>query len=190
MQKYNSMKKIKIKQRIENARNAFFDDAYDTSDFPGFRNEAALLRNEKSENFTRKSSALETILKQVFLFFPGTVGLFFLSMGFTVLSISMFVNPLGLIPRYRLVSLMAVFLAATLMTWLGLGDVRKPKHFVIPASIITVGVIYGTVAGALMGISPQLGRIIFYNFHPLNLLPLALVVPFLAKGWVDRNDEN
>ena len=73
------MKKIKIKQRIENARNAFFDDAYDTNDFPSFRNEAALLLNEKSENFTRKTSALETILKQVFLFFPGTLVLFSLS---------------------------------------------------------------------------------------------------------------
>jgi hypothetical protein len=181
------MKKIKIKQRIENARNAFFaDETFDTNDFPVFRNEAALLQDEKSENFTRKTSALETILKQVLLFFPGTLVLFFLSIVSTVSSISMFVNPSGLIPRYRLVSYMAVFLAATLMTWLGLGDVRKPKHLVIPASIITVGVIYGAVAGALMAISPQFGRTIFYNFHPLNLLPLALIVPFLAKGWVDR----
>jgi hypothetical protein len=180
------MKKIKIKQRIENARNAFFDDAYGTSDFPSFRNETAFLRNEKSEDFTRKCSSVETILKQVFLFFPGTLVLFFLSMLFTVSSISVFANTLELIPRQRLVSYMAVFLAATLMTWLGLGDVRKPKHLVIPASIITVGVIYGAVAGALIAISPQLGRTIFYKFDPVYLLPLALIVPFLAKGWVDR----
>ena len=181
------MKKIKIKQRIENARNAFFaDETSDTNDFLSFRDEANLLQNEKSEDFARKYNTLETMLKQVFLFFPGTTVLFFLSMGFTV----MFVNSLEISSRYQLSSMMILFSATILMTWLGLGDVRKPKHLVIPASIISVGIIFGGIASVLMATSHQLARLIFGNNNLFYLLPLALIVPFLAKGWVDRNDEN
>lgn len=185
------MKKTKIKQRIKNATDAFFaDETSDTNDFLSFRDEANFLQKKKIEDFARKYNTLETILKQVFLFFPGTLILYFLSFGFTALYVSLLVNPLGLIPRYWVSSLMTMFLAAILMTWLGLGDVRKLKHLVIPSSIITVGVIFGALVGGLITISHQFERFIFINSLPLYLLPLALVVPFLAKGWVDRNDKN
>jgi hypothetical protein len=87
----------------------------------------------------------------------------------------------------QLKTAIAVFLASTLMTWLGLGDVRKPKHLVIPGSVISVGIFFGASVAVA---SEHFSRSIFINGYPLYFLPLALIVPFLAKGWVDRNDEN
>lgn len=184
------MKKTKIKQRVENAVNAFFaGEDSSANNLESFRNEANLWQEKKFSDFSQKSGTMETILKQVFLFFPGTFVLYVLSMGFTVMFISAFVRPTGMTPRFGMVWLMLLFLAATLMTWLGLGDVRKPKHFVIPASIISVGVVCGAFVAVLMTI-PQYGRLFFRDEFPFYIFPLALIVPFLAKGWVDRKNEN
>jgi hypothetical protein len=180
--------KIKIKQRIENA--AFFaDENTGENNLESFRNETNIWEEKKSSDFPRKSNNLETILKQVFLFFPGTFILYILSMGFTVMFISTFVRPSGMTLRFGMVWIMLLFLAATLMTWLGLGDVRKPKHLVIPASIISVGIVFGTLVSVLITI-PFYGRLFFRDAFPLYVFPLALIVPFLAKGWVDRKNEN
>jgi hypothetical protein len=184
------MKKTKIKQRIENAVDAFFADVdANENNLESFRNETHLRLKEKLTDFTHQHSNLETILKQVFLFFPGTFILYILSMGFTVMFISQFFRPSGMSPRFGIGWLFTLFLAAILMTWLGLGDVRKPKHLVIPTSIISVGVVFGAIVFELMTI-PHYGRIFFRDAFPFYVFPLALIVPFLAKGWIDRKNEN
>ena len=123
-------------------------------------------------------------MKQTLLFFPGTFFLYMLSIGFTVMFLSSFVNPSEMTPRFGYIWTLLIFWAAILMTWLGLGDVRKPKHLVIPASIISVGVF----CGILLLLSDPFETLISSNFFPFFLFPLALIVPFLAKGWVDRNE--
>lgn len=185
------MKKVKFKERIENAKTAFFDDeSFDTNDFLSCRNQNEFLQSEEFEEIAPKISTLETILKQTLLFFPGTFLLYILSMGFTVMFLSSFVKPAGMTPRFGYVWMLLIFLAAFLMTWLGLGDLRKPKHLVIPASIISVGVFFGAIGGFLLILSYEFGRLILNDIFPFYLFPLALIAPFLAKGWVDRKNEN
>ena len=187
----NSMKKIKFKERVENARHAFFDDEdFDVNDFLICRSQNELLQSKESEEIAFGIGTLETVLKQVLLFFPGTFFLYILSMGFTVMFLISFFEPSGMTPQLGTIWLLLIFLAATLMTWLGLGDVRNPKHFVIPASIISVGVFFGTVGGILVILSNQFKNIIFSDAFLLYLFPLALIVPFLAKGWIDGKNEN
>ena len=66
------MKKIKIKQRIENAVDAFLaDDNSIKNNSISFANDSDLLRNELSADSSAKSTAFGKILKQVFLFFSG-----------------------------------------------------------------------------------------------------------------------
>ena len=84
---------------------------------------------------------------------------------------------------FNLIFFAGLFLAATLMTWLGLGDVRKPKHLVIPASICSVG----AAAGVLFWASNYFHTFIHDDALPFYVFPLALIVPFLAKGWVDKD---
>ena len=182
------MKKIKFKQRVENARNAFFDDeSSDANDFLSFGTEDADLQSEKITDYAPKNISLETVLKQVFLFFPGTFVLYVLSMGFTAAFIIKLTKPLGMNPRAGFVWMALLFLAAALMTWLGLGDVRKPRHVVIPASIIGVGMCFGAIAGVLMSVSNQFYRFFLNDAYAMYIFPLALIAPFLAKGWIDKD---
>lgn len=184
------MKKTKIKQRFSNAVDAFFADENSTeNNLESFGNKTSFWQSENSLDQPYKSSKFETILKQVFLFFPGTFVLYILSVGFTAMLISMLVTPSAMSLRFGIGWVMLLFLASTLMTWLGLGDVRKPKHFVIPASIISLGAITGAFTFVLMTI-PHYGRIFFRDSFPFYVFPLALIVPFLAKGWVDRKIES
>ena len=185
------MENTKFKERVETAQNAFFDDDFfGASDFLRCRSQNEFLESEESKEIVVEISTLETVLKQVFLFFPGTFLLYILSLGFTVMFANLFMKPLEMTLQYELFWLIVLFFAAILMTWLGLGDVRKSKHFIIPASIIGVGIFFGTIAGVLINISNSLQKIILTNDYPLYFFPLALIVPFLAKGWIDGKTEN
>lgn len=182
------MKKIKIKRRIENAADAFFADAnLNENDLMSFADGADVLRDETTSGFYAKAEVFTKILKQVFLFFPGTLLLFVLSLG-TAISI---LAPLGSMNlnigfgRFFLLLAAGVF-----MTWFGIGDLRKPKHFVIPLSIIALGALVGAASAILMASSGAFRKIVFSDAFPLYLLPLALIIPFLAKGLVDRNSQD
>lgn len=176
---------------MENAFAAFFaDESSNENNLESFRNVNDLWRTGNSSAVAPKISKLETILKQVFLFFPGTFVLYVLSMGFTVIFFSTFVKPSGMTPRFETGWMAMIFLAATLMTWLGLGDVRKLKHLVIPVSIMSVGLFLGTIVGfILLALPSYYVRQILGDSFLFYIFPLALVVPFLAKGWVDRKSD-
>jgi hypothetical protein len=179
------MNETKLKQRIENAIDAFFDNGISTeSNSLTFGNESGSLRNQISEIFVEKADFLVKILKQVFFFFPSTFVLFIVSFAFTVISIN---NPINAtMPEGRIYWIILWFSAAVFMSWFGLGDLRKSKHFVIPASIIGTGFVVGAISGILSFVFPQLQNMIFGGAYPLYLFPLALVVPFLAKGLADK----
>lgn len=180
------MKKTKIEQRIENACDAFFTDDFSSENSRlSSTGEAHLRRGEKVSEISEKADVFLKILKQVFLFFPGTGILFIISFGLTIFAVF---NPLNAkIPAGRAVYGVLWFLAAVLMTWYGIGDLRKRKHLVVPLSIIAVGILVGASSGLLASISVYFQSIVWNNSYPLYWLPLALVVPFLAKGWVDGN---
>lgn len=179
------MKKIKIKRRIENAADAFFADAnFDENNAISFADGADVLRNKTASGFYEKAEVFTKILKQVFLFFPGTLLLFVLSLG---TAISILAPPANMNLRIRLGEFFLLLAAGVFMTWFGIGDLRKPKHFVIPLSIAATGALVGAVSAILMASSGEFRKIVFSGAFPLYLLPLALIVPFLAKGLVDRD---
>lgn len=183
------MKKTKIKQRFANAADAFFADENSIeNNLESFGNQTNSWREDTRSNSFQKNSSLETILKQVFLFFPGTFVLYILSMGLTAMFVGSWFRFSELNLRVGIGWVMLLFLASMLMTWLGLGDVRKTKHLIIPGSIISVGVVVGAVVGVLITI-PFYGRLFFRDSFPLYIFPLALIAPFLAKSLVDRKEE-
>ena len=180
------MKKTKFKQRIVNAADAFFavENCVENK-LVNFENENYLWRETKYGDFAHRSSSLETVLKQTLLFFPGTFVLYILSFSFTAMFINTFTKHSRMFLRYEFIVFTGIFLATILMTWLGLGDVRKPKHLVIPVSIISVGIIFGAIIGILLNALPYT-RSIFDDLL-FCAFPLALIAPFLAKGWVDKD---
>ncbi len=186
------MKKTKIKQRVANAFDAFRADENSVeNDLMNYAADAGVRRRESANCFNEKNSNVVQSLKRGFLFFPGTFFLFVISLGVTLVSAHSpkIITIIKMSPG-RTFTVFLFFAIAILMTWFGLGDLRKPKHFVIPASIAALGIIVGAIGGALAAASPQIERLIFLNNFPVYFFPLALMIPILAKGWVDMKDEN
>ncbi len=67
------------------------------------------------------------------------------------------------------------------MTLLGLGDIQNPKHYLIPAAIIAVGISMGLIMSSFeYAMNPDMYNLLFF--------PLALVAGFAAKFWIDGFD--
>jgi hypothetical protein len=149
--------------------------------------DSRILRDETPADFPGKSEMFVKILMQVFLFFPGTFVLFVLSFGTTIM---VSYSPGGMRFGIGFVWIFLLFLAGFFGTWLGIGDLRKPKHMVIPLSILATGAAIGLVSAFMMMMSGTVRTIIFGNNFIFYIFPLALIVPFLAKGLIDRRSEN
>lgn len=176
------MKKVKIKERFENAVEAFFNDEnLGENNSLDFSSRMDFQHEESAASFKGKAGSYLKILRQVFLFFPGAFILFYLSLGLTVLTVN---PPPGVTLEFP-VRFLLFFSASFLMILLGLGDLRKPKHLAIPLSVILAG-----VSCALISIISGLSGILLRNDkYAIYLFPVALIVPFLAKGWVDKTSE-
>jgi hypothetical protein len=178
------MKKSKFKQRFYNAAEAFFAGENSSDDnLISFSDNSNVLRNDYSTDLATKADTAFKIFKQIFLFLPGTFLLFFLTIvftGFLVLRPPIFAES-------NVVYGLSVMLVSALMTFFGLGDWRKLEHFSIPLSIVLLGVVLGFAGSLLFGLE----RFIFFvDRYVIYFFPLALIVPFLAKGGVDRKKEN
>ncbi len=191
------MKEVKIKERFENAFEGFFDTEKSSPDTTlSAEAERYFQQKDSSKIFSEKSYAFVTILKQVFLFLPGAFLLFYISMGSTFAFIN-YLEPSGDVEIGRSgINVLALFLLCLvgsltgLMTWFGLGDIRNSRHLVIPGSIIASGITLGTIVGLTSGIFSLSAKIMFDFSYAIYLFPIALVVPFLAKGLVDRNGKD
>ncbi|MGI8466831.1 MAG: hypothetical protein ACR2N3_00055 [Pyrinomonadaceae bacterium] len=174
------MKKTKIEQRIENAVNAFFDDGNLTENNSlVYSNDVSLLQSDTLKVFTEKADVFVKFLKQVFLFFPGTFVLFNLSLFFTTVTL----NPATAQWAYpnRLVF---ALLTSAFMTMFGLGNIKNIKHLIIPASVV----LFAFISGVIISCSSNSLKIL--DNYAIYLFPLALIIPFLAKSWVDKTDKN
>lgn len=182
------MKKVKLGTRIDKAVNAFFEDENlkenSALDFAGNAKMSEITNNE---DLIEPRNSYKNFLKQAFLFFPGTFFLFYISLGITLAlkDILVFLDR----PRFFSKDLFFVCLVTLLsffMTWIGLGDLKNKKHLIIPASIILSGVVIGVIVNLTENIS-AISRGIIHDFgYAVWLFPIALILPFLAKGWVDR----
>ena len=162
------MKKTKIKHRINNAVNAFFNDApeaFGETDLVTAR-DSALLKPEIAAEINKKGDRLIKILKRAFLFFPGALYLFFGTQ--TILSFDFLWNP---------VSVLIVFTIGSFLTIFGLGSLKNPKHLAIPLSIVVV-------AAATFSIFAAIGGLRYVFDYGVYLFPLALVTPVLVKNFI------
>ena len=167
------MKKTKLKHRIDNAVNAFFDnnrEIYVENNLT-FASDSALLKQETAARFNEKADVLVKILKRTFLFLPGAFYLFYGML--LVFTFDFFWNPLTVI---------TVFLVGGFMTIFGIGNLKNPKHLVIPLSICAVGV-------AVFALFSVFGNAKFVFEYGTYFFPLALIAPFLVKNLVDKTDK-
>lgn len=169
----NQMKKPKIKQRVKNSVNAFFDNGREKygENSLSFVNHSDLLNRDTISTLHAKGDSLVKILKQTLIFLPGVLYLFFGTM------FSLWYEFF----RQDRLTVLVVFLIGSFMTIFGIGNLKNPKHLVIPLSIIAVGL---TVFSLFL----MLGKLKYIFKYGIYIFPLALIVPFIAKDLVDKTD--
>lgn len=167
------MKKTKIEQRLKNALNAFFADEQENIGENGLTlaNDSAVLKQETTTKLNEKGDVLVKFLKRVFLFFPGTLYLFFGT--FSILAFDFFWNTFSVI---------MIFIIGSFLTIFGIGNLKNPKHLIIPISIIAVALMTFTFFSTIGGLK-------FVFEYGIYFFPLALIAPLLAKSLVDKTDE-
>jgi len=190
------MRKVKLNTKSEKSTEAFFDDEIsDKNDEAlSLADSANILELEKEKGFTGEHKSFLNILKQIFIFLPGTFLLFFMSFGAAIIFMEIVVyrRALETLPDdfpFQFALIGSIVLLGTFMTWFGLGDIKNRKHFAIPASLIVSGAITGAVVKAAANISDLADRMLDDFSYLIYLLPLALIIPILAKSIVDRKTE-
>lgn len=177
------MKKTKLERRVNNAVEAFFRTEEDNSDGGrlSFVGESSLLREQAREqavaDFDKKGDALLKILRQIFLFLPGALFLYFISMFFLyacfVTKLDMFGFGPGLIG----------LVVSSFMTVLGIGSIKNLKYLTIPASICACSLLVFMLSLLL----PSEGtRVKFLFEYSVYLFPVVLITAFSVKRWVEK----
>ena len=166
------MKKLKIEQLIDNSLNAFFDKSLSGENRLATIDENCVLDKEKSLSDIIEFDAVIKILKQVFVFFPSALYLFFGTMAFFMVDY---------ITSNRFFILSVVFISSVTMVF-GIGNIKKPKHLLIPLSVIVLGIVT-FLAFSMSGIRTHIWAQNYVGYF----LPLVLIIPILVKGWIDRD---
>jgi len=149
----------------------------------------------KTGNFYEfKESYFANFLKQIFLFLPGALFLYFISFLTTITFWDIFSRQRSLFSvlssePFSFLLLLIFFSIGILMTWLGLGKLKNVNHLIIPTLIIISGAIAGIIFGNPKN-SPNLIAGILFTFRKAILLfPLVLIIPILVKKWIDKKAE-
>lgn len=180
------MKKTKIKERFENAVEAFFDnDKLPEETSMTSAQNSAIFQDVSEESFSTKSKNLKNILKQIFIFFPGTFILFGLSMMLVYVSI---IHPYNTVRLEKPIQLLFILTTTFFMTWLGLGNIRKLKEIAIPMSVVGIGALIGAISGIASIIDLSLiHKILSDSGYPLYFLPFGLIAPLITKMWIEKS---
>ncbi len=190
------MRKVKLDSKAEKSADAFSDNEnLNENALLSSVNSTKILELEKGNGSTNERQSFGNLLKQIFLFLPGTFLLFFTSFGAAIIFMEIVVyrRAFETLPddfpfQFALIGL--IILSGTFMTWFGLGDIKNRKHFAIPASLIVTGALTGAIIKAAASVSDLADRMLDNFSYLIYLLPLALIVPVLAKGIVDRKTED
>ncbi len=189
------MRKVKLDTKSEKSTDAFVDENLDENAALSSVNSAEMLELEKENSFTGEHKSFITLLKQIFIFLPGTFLLFFTSFGAAIIFMEIVVyrRAFETLPddfpfQFALIGLI-IFLG-TLMTWFGLGDLKNRKHFAIPASLMVTGAMIGAVVKATASVFDWADKMLDDFSYLIYLLPLALIIPILAKSIAERKTED
>lgn len=164
------MNKTKLDDRIENAVNAFFETPPDTSRFAMTYtgHDPALVANEMS--FGEKADKWQWLIREVFLFGPGSILVFYIT-----LMMILFYQTLGFAPYGILLYLFAAFLP-----YAGSGSLTKVKNFAVPLSVTVLAFAFAFISPLFL--DRELGHI--YMWDSIFLFPVVLIVAKLTQSLV------
>lgn len=173
------MAKTTLKERLKQISDDFFDgESANKISLAAFDNKAD--SNKKGEISEKNNlHKLYSILRQVLLFAPGAVFLWFTSWG--IIGSLLTRSPIPLWAYF-------LFVLSFFMVVSGLGDVRKRRDYLIPLSSVFLGAGFGV----LDGLFTDFLRIFVNYITPIGLFsfaPLIWIVPVFVKLWLDMNEK-
>jgi hypothetical protein len=184
------MKEVRFDTGNKKTADAFFDEnLHEYRPLQNFVNDAKPSPLNGGDSFAAEQTPFASYLKQALLFFPGTFILFYISLATAGVITDLLKNSdRHFIFEPQLIFAYLLGFLSVFFTWFGLGDLKNTKHFVIPGSIILSGAIIGVTVSLTDDIF-WLSRQIIVDFgYAIWLFPIGLIVPILAKGWIDRKD--
>lgn len=172
------MKKV-LESQIANQKTPFFDHWRHFEKGEVSRvNQNSLLGNEDKLASDEKKAILVTVLKTIFIFLPGA---FFLYFDSIFLLYTFFIDKTSL---FDLGFGFVWLTGSALMTVFGIGNIRKAKHFLIPASILAISFTVFMISNILPD-SIQTKVLFEYSAY---LFPLVLTIPYLTKVLIGKEE--
>ncbi len=184
------MNRTDTKQRGENTTDDFQAYQYFNKNEPLIKaDNAHFSKNQLSDDYEGKSTAVKTILKQVLLFFPGATLLYIFSFILpAMISVGLQSSSPAHLGLSQFLMLTLMFLVPSLLIVFGLGNWRKPKHLLMPSSVFILGILTGILSGGLF-MTSEFSDFIAYmqSGFLIYLFPLALILPVLVKRKVTQS---
>lgn len=163
------MNKIKIDERIENAMNAFFETEPDRSQFAmTYTGETAVAADQIP--FTEKAAKWSGILREIFMFGPGTFALFYMT-----LTVIFFYPTVGISFQGFF-----MFISAAFLTYAGSGSIKKLKNLAVPGTVIAIALAVVIISSFFPG--KELADIYFW--YSIYLFPNVLIAAKLVQIWL------
>ena len=136
--------------------------------FAGNQDIAPMLKNPSAKKATDKYWGY---IKQLIAFVPGVWFIHVFSFG-------VFQFEVGLWSIFFLV-------AGIVMIWMGMGDLKNKKHFLLPLSSLLVGLVFAIPFSFLSPAS--IASIYIYVY--LGIFPLMFMAPVFSKGILEYYEE-
>jgi uncharacterized membrane-anchored protein len=170
--------------KTKTSPKTIFEEKFADLFTPNFGNEELILRENTGVltlDYLEKSNGdmWISLLKQVFLFFPGTL-LLFMTSGFIFdayfSGIIDFMFVIGGLPWILMYSFMMIF---------GIGDIKNPKHLAIPLSVVSVSLLIFLISTFL----PDSLHNKFLYEYSIYLFPIALILPNFVKNVIEESEK-
>jgi hypothetical protein len=175
------MKQVKIKERFESFIGDFFsDEKFSESGLMPVSSSSEILTHNFGEK--NKMTFVYNLSRQLFLYFPGVIGLssmiFFLTVWHTHPHLGFGIRN----DDYKDFWIGAVVFS--MMTVAGIANIRKVKSLLIPASVIAFSLIVGLIYSAI-----GIGEIDLYNNFVGYFPPFSFLVAFATKVLIDDAED-
>lgn len=168
-----TMKKTKTEQKSENEFYSFFENEFSNERFT-----LAVAGNSELNQTVSAAARFESqadkyfgYFKKIFSFVPGILFLHFavpatIEFGFGIWGVFF-------------------FLAGSFMVWAGIGDLKNKNHWLLPLSVILTALLFSFPFAFL-----PINFVPYYLYFYACVLPLLFAAPILAKGLIDKYEEN
>lgn len=164
------MSKIKFDERIGRTIDAFFETQPDRSEFAMTYTIGDSAMMLEKPTVTEKADKWSRVLREILLFGPGTILLYYMTLGTVEMYPEMGLHPGELI----WVS------ALSFIVYAGSGHLKQTRNLAVPATVI----VFGLFVAFYASIFPNPGPRTLFPSYAIYLVPNVLIAAKLVQTWL------